>query len=224
MSGHIPGCSFLDLAVRRLFTSLGLLSLLSLSVAAHADSIPAGIYSFSAATNVTEDNHSSATDPLSGTLTFGANGLITGADITLTDGDLGQITFTGNNGINAGGPSGYAPVADYAYLSSSGVTSSGTDWSGQLVLYYETTLDANGGVTVCIEGISCNNYQASYLQVYSPEFNQYQSAYLNEGDITGSSSIPGATMASTPELSSLILFGTGILGVAGLARLKSFHA
>ncbi len=211
--------------MRRFFVSLGLLSLLSFSVAAHADTIPAGTYTFSAETKVLE---STPTDALSGTLTIGSNGLVTAANITLTDLYLGQITFTGNNGISAAGPDGWDPLADHVDLESSGTSSKDIGWSGQLVLYYLPMLDSNGNITVCIQGVVCNDYQKSYVHIYSPntpasDFNNYNPDPLISGSITASAPTSGPT-AVTPEPSSLTLLGTGILACAGLARRKFLKA
>jgi hypothetical protein len=170
---------------------------LGMTIAAQASSIPAGTYDLN---NVTVDGFQ-----LTGTINLNASGIVSGAAITLEDAALGNPVFT--QVTSAGGPAGYAPVADYAYISDTGV--------GQLSLQYLTTLDGSGNVDLCILSANdCNSYQASYLQIYNQSSFGYNPVDLNSGTLNASSP------AATPEPGSLALLGTGVLGLLGLARRK----
>jgi PEP-CTERM motif len=171
---------------------------LGIVASAHASSITAGTYDLN---DVTVDGFN-----LTGTLTLDASGIVTAADIALQDAALGNPVFTHVD--SAGGPSGYNPVADYAYISDSGI--------GQVALYYLTSLDAAGNVDLCILSANdCNAYQASYIQIYKQSSFGYNPVDLNSGALAAVSS-----PAPTPEPGSLALLGTGVLGVAAVTRRK----
>ena len=171
------------------------LASLGMAVAAQASSITAGTYDLN---NVKVNGFQ-----LTGNVTVNASGIVTAANITLQDAALSNPVFTHLD--SAGGPSGFNPVADYAYISDSGV--------GQVVLYYLTSLDGSGNIDLCILSANdCNSYQASYLQIYNQSSFGYNPVDLNSGTLD-----PGNTSA-TPEPGSLALLGTGVLGAAGLAR------
>ena len=174
--------------------------LLGLSGAGYCTPISAGTYSL---TNVTVTDSASTTYSLTGTVTLNSTGLMTAADITLNDATIGSPIF--NTISSAGLNSGYAPVADFAYLS-------GTN--GQLVLYYLPTLDASGNIDLCIlsEG-NCNAYQASYSHLYIASSFGYNNVDLNGGTFNDPPS-------AVPEPSGIALLGTGILGLAGMVRRK----
>lgn len=183
----------------RVWMRLAAIALASLGIAAaHASSIPAGTYDLN---GVMVDGFN-----LTGTLTLNANGIVSAADITLHDAALSNPAFT--EVTSAGGPAGYAPVADYAYVSDTGV--------GQLSLQYLTALDGSGNVDLCIlSANNCNSYQASYIQIYNQSSFGYNPVDLNSGTLA---SAPASS--PTPEPGSLVLLGTGVLGLAGLARRK----
>lgn len=172
------------------------LASLGIAVAAHASPITAGTYDLN---NVTVDGFH-----LDGTVTVNASGIVTAADITLEDAALSNPVFTHID--SAGGPSGFNPVANYAYISDSGI--------GQVVLYYLTSLDGSGNIDLCILGANnCNNYQASYLQIYNQSSFGYNPVDLDSGVLASA-----AATSPAPEPGSIALLGTGILGLAGLAR------
>jgi hypothetical protein len=141
---------------------------------------------------------------LAGTLTFNASGIVSAADITLEDAALSNPVFTQVTSV--GGPAGYAPVADYAYISDTGV--------GQLSLQYLTALDGSGNVDLCIlSAKNCNSYQASYIQIYNQSSFGYNPVDLDSGTLKS-----GTASSPTPEPGSLVLLGTGVLGLVGIAR------
>jgi len=182
---------------------LGLISVfvlgLSFGVAAHATPITPGTYDLTG-TTITDG---SAVYSLSGAVTIGSNGLFTAANITLADPALGDPVF--NVISSTGGPAGYNPVADFAYLTTSGNTA-------QLYLSYLTTLDGAGNIYLCAVGGSCNGYQDSYGQVYGASAFGYNLVDLQGGTFDMAPMTPHA--AITPEPWSLALLGIGIFGLA----------
>jgi hypothetical protein len=164
--------------------------------AAWAMPITAGVYSLS---GTSADGYT-----LTGDLTFGSNGYVTAADLSFNDSAVGDPSFTHID--SEGGPAGYNPVADYAYISGK---------TGQVALYYLATLTAAGDIELCILNTSCNAYQASYVQIYTPSgFNGNGMADLSAGSVNPAD----GPLSPTPEPSSLALLGTAVLCAAGVAR------
>jgi hypothetical protein len=178
----------------------------------YASSIPAGTYDLSGL--------SVNGFQLAGTVTLNSNGIIDAAQIELEDTALGNPVFTQIS--SAGGPAGYAPVADYAYLSDGGV--------GQISLQYLTAVDGSGNVGVCTASAqNCNSYQASYMQIYEPSSFGYglvsligtgelESAVNSNEPPADSTDSGSSTSSPAPEPTSLALLGTGILGMASMMR------
>ena len=190
--------------MRRFVLQVLSVSLLGLSVGAHASTISAGTYSLNNVTVLDSTNHSFT---LTGDVTLNASGIVTSADITLNDPAIGSPVFSVVN--SAGGPSGYAPVADYAYIAGS---------SGQVALYYQTTTDSSGNIDLCIFGVSCNSYQASYSQIYVSSLFGYNPVDLSGGTLVSSTTFKDDPPAAVPEPASLALLATGVLGAAGTIR------
>lgn len=179
--------------------------------AGYASTIPAGTYDLS---GLSADGFQ-----LTGTLTLNSSGIVDAAAIQLQDGALGNPVFT--NISSAAGPAGYAPAADYAFISDSGV--------GQIALEYLTGLDGAGNVDVCTASAhNCNSYQASYMQIYeASSFGYGLTALSGTGELEAAvqtpvqPTTPGAddgSSAATPEPTGLVLLGTGILGMAALTH------
>jgi hypothetical protein len=182
----------------RRFVSLWPIAVLGLSLStAHADTIAPGTYSLSGVTV----SAGSTTYSLTGTVTLGSNDLLTASDIVLNDPALGDPTF--NIIGSTAGPAGYAPVADYGYITS-------TANIGQIDLSYLPTTDSSDVISLCILSASnCNAYQASTIQIYGASAFGY-----NLVDLTGGSLDPAASVAPTPEPASAVLLATGILAMA----------
>jgi hypothetical protein len=194
---------------RKLMYALSLSVLgIGLTTAARATSIPisAGTYNL---TNVYVTDMNNITYTLTGNVTVNSSGLLTVADITLNDGSLSSPDPVFTTITSTGGPAGYNPLADYAYIA----TNAGT--GGQIYLSYLTTLDASGDIDLCILSAgNCNSYQASYSHLNFQSAFGYDNVDLNNGGTLD----PATSVAPTPEPSSLVLLATGILGLAGVAR------
>jgi PEP-CTERM motif len=177
------------------------ISLLALGFgsAAHATPITAGSYELTG-TTITAG---STAYSLTGTVTVGSNGLFTAADITLNDAALGDPVFDVIS--STGGPAGFDPVADFAYVTTAGN-------SAQLYLSYLTTLNGSGNINLCTVGGSCNGYQDSYGQVYAASAFGFNPVDLNGGTFDTAPVTP--PVAVTPEPASLALLGIGIVAVA----------
>jgi len=171
----------------------------SLGIAAHATPITPGTYDLTG-TTITDG---SAVYSLSGAVTIGSNGLLTAANITLADPALGDPVF--NVISSTGGPAGYNPVADFAYLTTSGNTA-------QLYLSYLATPDGAGNIYLCAVGGSCNGYQDSYGQVYGASAFGYNLVDLQGGTFDMAPVTPPTAITREPR--SLALFGIGIFGLA----------
>jgi hypothetical protein len=148
---------------------------------------------------------------LTGTVSINtATDLVTSADITFDDLALGDPVFN-----TIGSPNTYNELGqDYI----SGLSDSSLNYGGQIALYYDTAnIGSAGDLQICLASGACGTEydQGSYVQVYVSGGNG------GPFTITGGSLDPAAGSSypialTAPEPSSLILLGTGILGVAAV--------
>ncbi len=132
---------------------------------------------------------------------------ITAANITFNNALVGNPMFT-----NIGSPNAYNGLGqDYI----SGLSNSPLNYGGQMALYYDTAKIGIGDLGICVAIGPCGTErnQASYVQIYT------SGAYGGLLNVTGGSLQRVSSMV-TPEPSSLVLLGSGILGFAVFARWK----
>jgi hypothetical protein len=139
--------------------------------------------------------------------------LVTAADITFNYADAGNPVFT-----DIGTPTVYDGLGQDSI---SGPSNSPLNDGGQITLYYDIANLGLDSFTICVHSQACGSdfNQASYAQTYSKN-NQGGPIFITGGSLANTGDpVP----AATPEPSSFLLLGTGILGIAALMARQRFR-
>jgi hypothetical protein len=192
--------------MRPTFASFASLTLLGLATAAHAStfSLPTGSTATVAGKTYT----------ITGSVTVSGSDEITAGSFTI-DGlpTLGNTTFSYTSDSTQGSGTNAFDVANFNTITDA---NSVQIYSGSLVLYTLPVLK-NGDIVIC-DG-PCTSGTDSATETSAINLSFAASPYSLQGTFGGA-----LDPAPTPEPSSLILMGSGILAVAGAARRKLHKA
>jgi hypothetical protein len=195
--------------MRRTLLLLASASMMSFAVAAHATTMGPGTYNL--------ENAKVAGYSVTGTITLDSSNHATSVDLIFNDPAYSSLPIAFNTISSTNAYNGLGQ--DYITAPNNG---------GQIGLYFSTSSDSNGNFDLCLVNGPCGtggSWGYSSLQTYGyctagcATYVQGFGPYLFSGGyLSAATTGKPSAIAQTPEPSSLMLLGTGVLGFAGVIR------
>lgn len=196
--------------MRRTLLLLASASMMSFAAAAHATTMGPGTYNL--------ENAKVAGYSVTGTITLDSSNHATSVNFIFNDPAYSPLPIVFNTISSTNAYNGLGQ--DYITAPNNG---------GQIALYFSTTSDSNGNFDLCLNNGACGTQQGSVgdstLQTYGYSVNGppwyvggFGPDHFVSGYLSAATTGKPSNITQTPEPSSLMLLGTGTLGIVGAIR------